>query len=218
MPYSVSVESVAQRYAALHDHIASLAGDMAVKVVAVTKTFGADAIEAAVACGVVDIGESYAQECVAKLSKLTPTQPKVHFIGRLQRNKVQRLADYVDVWQTVDRPKIVREISNRAPGADVMIQVNTTQVSNQGGCHVSEVENLASLIDNARLNLVGLMTIGAYGDNARTRKCFQQLRRMTDALQLPFCSMGMTGDIDIAVSEGANMVRVGRRLFGQRFV
>ena len=208
--------AVAERYAALQARIAA-AGGHGVSVVAVTKSFDSPAVEAAVRCGIEHIGESYAQECVAKLDGVNAgALPRVHFIGRLQRNKVKRLAGHVDVWQSVDRSVLVDEIARRVPGAEVMIQVNIADTARQGGCAPSAVEQLALRIDGAALRLVGLMAIGPLGSSAESHACFRELRRMTDALGLPHCSMGMSSDLEAAVAEGSTMVRVGRSLFGSR--
>ena len=113
---------VAERAATVRARL-DAAGGADVRIVAVTKTFGPSAVDAAVAAGLGDVGENYAQEAAAKLSEIS-SAPTVHFIGRLQRNKVRLLAPHVDVWQTVDRPELATEIAKRAPGAKVMIQVD----------------------------------------------------------------------------------------------
>ena len=89
--------------------------------------------------------------------------PRVHFVGRLQRNKVRTLAGCVDVWQSVDRVELAREIGRRAPGADVMIQVNISGEEAKAGCAPADTESLASAADDAGLTLVGLMGIGPLG-------------------------------------------------------
>lgn len=208
--------ALASRYEALQSRITD-AGGQDVCVIAVTKAFGASAIDAAAHCGITDVGENYAQECVAKLADVTAhPRPRVHFIGRLQRNKVRPLAACVDVWQSVDRSELAREIGRRAPGAEVMIQVNTSGQQSKGGCGPSEVEPLASVVADAGLSLVGLMGIGPLGPPEDARGGFRALRRMVDVLGLPHCSMGMTDDLEVAVAEGATMIRVGRSLFGER--
>ena len=204
------------RYAAVQERIAA-AGGHDVIVVAATKAFEAPVIDSAVRCGIGHIGESYAQECVSKLDGVTvEPRPRVHFIGRLQRNKVRRLTHFVDVWQSVDRAVLVDEIARRAPGADVMIQVNVAGASSQGGCAPSEVEPLASHVGGTGLRLLGLMAIGPLGPSESSRACFRRLRRMADSMGLLHCSMGMSSDLEIAVGEGATMVRLGRSLLGPR--
>ena len=208
--------AIGERYEALRARIDG-AGTHDVTVIAVTKALGSWAIDAASACGIGDIGENYAQECVAKLAEVTAApKPRVHFVGRVQRNKVKMLAGCVDVWQTLDRPELAREIGRRAPGADVMIQVNISGEETKGGCPLGETEQLASIAADAGLSLVGLMGIGPLGPPEEARSGFRALRRMVDSLGLAHCSMGMTDDLEIAVAEGATMVRIGRSLFGER--
>lgn len=211
-----AVADVARRYAAVRARIAS-AGGSDVRVVAVTKAFGAWAVDAAASCGIADIGENYAQECEAKLLEASAAPlPRVHFIGRLQRNKVRRLAAWVDMWQTIDRPALIRELAKRSPQAQIMIQVNVTGARTQGGCPPSDAEALAAGAVGSGLRPVGLMTIGPQGQPDQSVRCFRTLRRLADALELPHCSMGMTEDLEAAVGEGATMVRIGRSLFGPR--
>ncbi|MCY4421644.1 MAG: YggS family pyridoxal phosphate-dependent enzyme [Acidimicrobiaceae bacterium] len=208
--------TLAGRYEALQARITG-AGGQGVTVIAVTKALGAWAVDAAAACGIGDIGENYAQECVAKVAEAAAApMPRVHFVGRLQRNKVRMLAGCVDVWQTVDRVELAREIGRRAPGADVMIQVNISHEETKAGCAPADTESLASATYDAGLSLVGLMGIGPLGPPEEARAGFRQLRRLVDSLGLRHCSMGMTDDLEVAVAEGATMVRVGRSLFGAR--
>ena len=139
---AAATATLAGHYEALRARIAA-AGDQGVTVIAVTKALGAWAIEAAAACGIGDIGENYAQECVAKIAEVSALpRPRVHFIGRLQRNKVKVLAGCVDVWQTVDRVELAREIGQRAPGSEVMIQVNISGEASKGGCAFADTELL----------------------------------------------------------------------------
>ncbi len=211
-----TLAAVAERYEAVRARIAR-AGAHHVTVVAVTKALGAWAIDAAAACGIGHVGENYAQELVAKMPEVTAApRPQVHFVGQLQRNKVKVLASTVDLWQTVDRAELAREIARRAPGAEVMIQVNISAEASKGGCLPSETEQLASVVSDGGLSLVGLMGIGPLGPPEGAREAFRSLRHMVDTLDLNHCSMGMTDDLEVAVGEGATMVRVGRSLFGER--
>lgn len=216
MPF-VDPGLVAERLAAVRERIRS-AGGRDVQIVAVTKTFGADAIAAAVAAGCERIGENYAQELVAKLRDLPDgVRPEVHFIGHLQSNKVRLLVPWVHVWQTVDRPSVVAELGRRAPGARVLVQVNTTDEVNKGGCAPSEVHDLVAAARAAGLDVHGLMTIGpTEGGPEAARPAFRLLRGLAAELGLTTLSMGMTHDLEVAVEEGATMVRVGTALFGPR--
>jgi len=205
---------VAERAATVRTRL-DAAGGADVRIVAVTKTFGPSAIDAAVAAGLDDVGENYAQEAAAKLAEITTT-PTVHFIGRLQRNKVRLLAPHVDVWQTVDRPELATEVAKRAPGAKVMIQVDISGEENKGGCGPDTTEDLVIHATDVGLEVIGLMGIAPLAEPEAARPGFNLLRGLVDRFGLDECSMGMSADLEIAVDEGATMVRIGRGLFGQR--
>jgi pyridoxal phosphate enzyme (YggS family) len=193
-----------------------------VEILAVTKGFGAEVVVAAVAAGCSMIGENYAQELRAKLAAmddLAPAgeRPDIHFIGRLQSNKVRLLATEVDVWESVDRATLLDEIARRRPGATVLIQVNASGEAHKGGCPPAEVEVLAEHARSLNLDLNGVMTVGpTSGDVAATRRAFELTRRLADELGLATCSMGMTDDLDLALDAGTTRVRVGTALFGRR--
>lgn len=207
---------VAERHERLKERMRAAGGD-GVELVAVTKGWGPGAVEAAAACGIGHIGENYAQECLAKLGAARlDRRPRVHLIGRLQQNKVRRLAAVIDVWQTVDRVELVRKIALEAPGAEVMIQVNVSGESTKAGCAPEGVRSLAAAAEGAGLRLAGLMGIGPAGPQAEARPGFRALRRMVDDLGLRHCSMGMSDDMETAIEEGSTMVRIGRDLFGER--
>ena len=205
---------VADRLGVVSERMAA-AGGVDVRVVAVTKAFGADAIAAAVAAGISDVGESYAQECLAKLGALHDL-PRVHFIGGLQRNKVRKLAEVVDVWQSVDRLDLGLEIATRAPGAAVMVQVDLSGEATKRGCRPDEAGDLVGRLRDEGLDVVGLMGIGPLGEPEVARPGFRILRRLVDRLDLAECSMGMSGDLEVAVEEGSTIVRIGTDLFGPR--
>lgn len=210
----ITVETVAERLVGVQERL-RVVGGADVRIVAVTKGFGVDAIEAAVACGLDDVGESYAQEAVAKLAGREGL-PTVHFIGGLQRNKVRKLVGVVDVWQSVDRLDLVPEIAKRAPGAVVMLQVDISGEDSKGGCPPDRVEPLLDHARAAGLDVIGLMGIAPRGDPASARPGFRRLRGLVDRCGLRECSMGMTGDLEVAVEEGSTMIRVGTALFGPR--
>jgi pyridoxal phosphate enzyme (YggS family) len=192
------------------------AGGSDVEILAVTKGHGIEAIEAAAANGLNRIGENYAQELVAKVSG-AELDVKVHFIGQLQTNKVRHVADIVDVYETVDRPALIAEIAKRAPGAHVLIQVDTTSEPGKGGCAPAGIESLAGQASAAGLAVDGLMTVGpTEGGAEASRAGFRVVRRLCDELGLATCSMGMTDDFTVAVQEGSTRVRLGSALFGMR--
>lgn len=163
------------------------------------------------------IGENYAQELIAKWTDLEDVAAGVHFIGRLQSNKVRQLATRVDVWESVDRASLIDEIAARQPGAALLVQVNATGEPDKGGCQPDDVGELVTKGLNLNLNVNGLMTVGPTdGDVARTRRAFQHVRGLVDELGLTTCSMGMSHDLDVALECGTTRVRVGTALFGER--
>jgi PLP dependent protein len=211
----ITAEAVAERLATVRDRIRRAGGGSDVSVLAVTKGFGADAIAAAVAAGCRAIGENYAQELLAKRDAAGSAE--VHFIGQLQSNKVRRLVDVVDVFETVDRPSLVAELARRRPGARVLVQVSTTEEVGKGGVRLEGAAELLAAARAAGLTVEGLMTVGpTVGGPEAARAGFRAVRALTDELGLVVCSMGMTDDLDVAVQEGSTQVRVGTALFGPR--
>jgi PLP dependent protein len=218
--------TVAHNVAAVRARIDAAAAGREVTLVAVTKTFPASAIVAAVAAGCRAIGENYAQELVAKMADLdrltsassgSPApRPEIHFIGHLQTNKVRMLAPVVTVWQTLDRESAIDEVARRAPGARAFVQVNVSDEPQKSGCRPEEAAALVGRGREAGLRIEGLMTIGVMGDPVAARVGFRLLRSLATSLDLPGCSMGMSDDLEIAVEEGATHVRVGSALFGPR--
>lgn len=215
-----STAEVADRLGALRDRLSRSGGDQ-VKIVAVTKGFGPSAVAAAVEAGLADVGENYAQELLAKARDLSAhpdaaVEPHWHFIGRLQRNKIRKIAGLVRLWQSVDRPEVAAEIARRVPGAQVLVQVDIAGIGQRGGCRPEETEGLVQGCRDAGLDVAGLMAVGAPGSPEHTRPGFRLLASQAEELGLSELSMGMSADIDVAVEEGATMVRVGTALFGPR--
>lgn len=211
---------------AVRGRIEAAGGDpAAVRLLAVTKGQPLDAVHAALACGLVDVGESYVQELVAKataddagaVGDSSPV-PRWHLIGRVQRNKVRQAAPFVHLWQSVDRLSLAAEIARRVPGARVLVQVNVSGREQQGGCPPELVAAVAEGCTDLGLEVCGLMAIGAQGSPDVVRAGFRRVRALADALSLPERSMGMSGDLEAAVAEGTTMVRVGTDLFGPRRV
>ncbi len=197
-----------------------LAGGSNIALVGVTKTFGSDAWRFAKEAGCDAVGENYAQEVVHKADEVAiADRLPVHFIGQLQSNKIKQLAGIVDVWQSVDRLALLTEIAKRSSqaGAEVFIQVNVTGEDGKGGCAPGEVGELIRSAIDVGLTVGGLMTVGpTREDPVMTRSAFRMLRSLVDEHGLRHCSMGMTGDLEIAIEEGSTMVRVGSALFGNR--
>jgi PLP dependent protein len=219
---TVDPGDVAARLSEVRRRIAAAAGDdRRIRIVAVTKGFGPDAVRAAVAAGVDDVGENYADELLSKheaAARVEPDGSRWHFLGRIQRNKVKRLAPVVHLWQTVDRSAAGREIARRAPGARVLVQLNVSGQDGRNGCDPSGVPALVDELRAMALDVVGLMAVGPAGPPENARAAYRDLSAMADRLQLPERSMGMTDDLEVAVEEGSTMVRVGRALFGARTV
>ena len=183
-----------------------------VTLVAATKTVDADRVRAVIAAGVTDVGENRAQELLEKAP--TVDGARWHFVGSLQRNKVRALAPWIACWQTIDRGALGVEVARRAPGAHVLVEVNIAGEPQKGGCAPADAPALVDTLRTQGLQVGGLMTMPpAAGD---PRPWFAALRELAARLGLSELSMGMTGDFEVAVEEGATMVRVGRALFGER--
>ena len=206
---------LAERLERVRQQIAA-AGGAGVEVLAVTKGHSVEVVEAAVEVGLTAIGENYAQELVTKFGDRS-FAVSVHFIGQLQTNKVRQVVGLVDVYETLDRPALVAELAKRAPGARVLVQVNTTGEANKGGCAPNDVESLVVHAMAAGLAVDGLMTVGpTSGGPEAARPGFRLVRALCDELGLVSCSMGMSDDFIVAVEEGSTRVRLGSVLFGMR--
>jgi pyridoxal phosphate enzyme (YggS family) len=187
-----------------------------VTLVVVTKTVPEAAVRDALAAGVDHLGENRAQELVAKAAALSDVepQPSWHFIGRLQRNKVGMLAGKVALWHSIDRPELADPLARHAPGARVLVEVNLSGEAQKGGCRPEETEALVDRLTAAGLVVEGLMTVpAAEGD---PRPAFAALRELAGRLGLARLSMGMSGDFEGAIAEGATIVRIGSAVFGPR--
>ena len=222
---------LADRIAAVRERIDAAAPDpAAVRLVAVTKGFGVDVVRAALGEGLVDIGESYVQELVAKAGEIDAElddadragaavphpAPRWHAIGRLQRNKVRKAAPFVTLWHSVDRLSLGVEIARQAPAATVLAQVNTSGEEQKGGCAPAMAAGLVDGLRDLGLDVRGIMTIAPNGPAEAARPAFRTARELRDRLGLSELSMGMSGDLEVALQEGATLVRVGTGLFGPR--
>jgi pyridoxal phosphate enzyme (YggS family) len=197
-----------------------------VRIVAVTKTHGPEAVRAAVSAGLVDIGENRVQEAVAKQDVLSDVPVAWHLIGTLQRNKARHAAGRFALIHSLDRADLAAELDRRVASGErqaVLVQVNCSDEPQKGGV---EPDGLAALLDTVsglgRLEVRGLMTMSALTeDTGQQRRAFRRLRELREAEErrghrLPELSMGMSGDYPIAVEEGATMIRLGTVLFGER--
>ncbi len=192
-----------------------------VRVVAVTKTFGPEACLAALEAGIEDVGENYATELLEKAAALSSSgrRPRWHFIGRIQRNKIARLAPVVSCWQSVSRPGEVEAILAHSPGRspEVFVEVNLSGEETRGGCDPRDVARLVALAREKGLEVRGLMAVAPLGVPGRTtERLFREVGEKGAALGLAELSLGMSGDLEQAVRCGSTMVRIGTALFGAR--
>jgi len=197
-----------------------------ITIVAVTKGFGAEAINAAFAAGLTDIGENYFQEAAAKFPQAAwPLFPvRRHFIGRVQRNKARRIASLFDVVQTVEDAAVAAGLDAGAAASgkvlDVLIQANVAADDRQGVSTQQIPQLAAQLAAFKHLRLRGLMAIGPQ-DPGQAGEAFSRARELYETLQqsnpdIRMLSIGMSGDMDAAVRAGATTLRLGTALFGQR--
>ncbi len=201
-----------------------------VSLVAVSKTFPAEAVGEALDAGLVDIGENYVQELLPKRDSLAERDIRWHFIGHLQSNKVKYIIDWIYLLHAVDNVGLAREIDRRAlvsrRTVDVLIEVNTTSEQSKFGLTPEmTVEFVKSLSQFQNIRIAGLMTIGPFlPDPEGSRPMFRTLRLLKEELAhlgqqnvaMRHLSMGMTGDFEVAIEEGATIVRIGTAIFGKR--
>lgn len=196
-----------------------------VRIVAVTKTHGPEAVRAAWAAGLTDVGENRVQEALPKMAA-AGVPVAWHLVGTLQRNKARHAAGRFALIHSLDRVELAQELARRIPAGSrqgVLVQVNCSAEPQKGGV---EPDALPALLDALRglpaLDPRGLMTLAELTDDSgRQRAAFARLRRLRDEAaarghDLPELSMGMSGDYPVAVEEGATIVRLGTVLFGER--
>ena len=204
--------------------------DPPVQIVAITKTFPVPAIESAHMAGIRNIGENRIQEASQKFPHLAELpQLTKRLVGHLQSNKTGKALDLFDAIDSIDSLKLARRLSRLIAephsNYESLLQVNTGQDLAKHGFHPEKTETLLEALELKNLGVKGLMTIGAFTSDKKTiRKTFQKLRQLKENLnkhlpeesQLTELSMGMSSDYEIAVEEGATMVRIGTALFGER--
>jgi pyridoxal phosphate enzyme (YggS family) len=198
-----------------------------VTIVAVTKGFGSDAVAAALAAGVVDIGENRVQEAVDKMAAAPSDRLRWHLIGHLQRNKAKVVPGKFALVHSLDSLELADELERRAGAAgatvSVLVQVNMAREPQKSGCDPQTARELIrALGSREHVKVEGLMTMAPFTEDVDVqRRTFRGLRELRDGLQeegvwLPILSMGMSGDYGMAVEEGATVVRLGTVLFGRR--
>lgn len=193
-----------------------------ITLVAVCKTFGTGHIRAAFLAGVRHFGENRVQEAADKiphLADLTP-RPTWHMIGHLQHNKAKAALELFDVIHSVDSLRLAQSLAGRAAPRTlpVLLEVNVAGEASKFGFGLQEVEDAALAIGAVpSIELRGLMTVAPLtSDREEARPVFRKLRALRDRLGLRDLSMGMTDDFEVAIQEGATIVRIGRAIFGDR--
>ena len=230
-------QGILERLAAVRQRIADACARAgrdpdSVTLIGVTKTHPPEVVEAAVRCGLLDLGENYAQELVSKAARLPPgVEPRWHFIGHLQTNKVRLVSGLVRSVHSVDRLSLVEELARRVPKTgttlDIYVEVAIAGEAQKSGAPPDQVEAICRrVLEVQGLHLSGLMCVPPLCDDKEaSRPYFKALRDLRDHLIrtirppagcLGGLSMGMSHDLDVAVEEGATVVRVGTALFGPR--
>ena len=229
-------EQLRQRLERVHERMAEAAVRANrrpddVKLVAVSKTHPSEFIREAIAAGVTDLGENRVQEAEAKIPEVGRKAARWHLIGHLQSNKARRAVELFDVIHSLDSVALARRL-DRACGElsreelSLLIQIDLGKEATKSGAAESEVlEIIDAIRQSQRLRLTGLMTLPPYFDNPEhARPFFRRLRELRDELRAQGVfgessgelSMGMTHDYEVAIEEGATMVRVGTAIFGAR--
>ena len=191
-----------------------------VTLVAVSKTFPADAVSAVIAAGATDVGENRVQEARDKQPDVRGAA-KWHLIGHLQSNKAKDAVRLFDVIQTIDSLSLAEKVDRAAAAMQktpsVLIEVNVGREEQKTGVLPDDVAQLAKNVSKlGHVRLSGLMAIPPHGEPDEMRRWFRDLKRMGDDCGLGHLSMGMTDDFEVAIEEGATIIRVGRAIFGSR--
>jgi PLP dependent protein len=198
-----------------------------VGILAVSKTHSVDKIREAYAAGLTSFGESYVQEAIQKIIALQDLPLEWYFIGPIQSNKTRTIAEHFQWVLSIDRLKIARRLNEQRPQQlpplNICVQVNVSRESSKSGIVQQALhEFVEQLVNLPRLKLRGLMAIPLKTTEEITQRAmFNELRRMFDDLnqhgyQLDTLSMGMTADLEAAVKEGSNLLRIGTGIFGAR--
>ncbi len=226
----LAAEEIAHRLAEVRERIARAAQRSsrsadAICLILASKTQPADAVRAAYEAGARHFGENYVREAAAKRAELTDLGDATwHLIGHLQTNKTRLATRTFEVIQTVDSARLADAIAHAQPTPPMraLIEVNLGGEPDKSGIGAGDVESLIDAV-RAKVEIIGLMTIPPHAESATgARNYFAKLRRLRDrlaarcGLALSELSMGMTEDFEVAIEEGATMVRVGRAIFGER--
>jgi pyridoxal phosphate enzyme (YggS family) len=192
-----------------------------ITLIGVTKTVGPEVVRQAFQAGMRHFGESRIQEArekIAGLSALKP-RPSWHMVGHLQTNKAKMATDLFDVIHSVDSIRLAEAISQHAGhNVPILVEVNVSGEASKYGFGPDEVSPVIEQVAHLpHLEVSGLMTVAPYTDDPEeVRPVFRRLRELRDSMGLEHLSMGMTDDFEVAIEEGATMVRIGRAIFGER--
>jgi len=190
-----------------------------VRLLAVTKVFGPEAIREAYESGLRDFGENYVQEMERKAPAIADLiGTKFHLIGHLQSNKTKKASQLFSSIDSIDSAKLAGRLDAEAKSLEVMIEVKLSDEENKSGASPEDLPAIIEAIRATRnLNLTGLMTVPPWSENAElARPYFAKLRELAGRYSIPELSMGMSNDLEVAIEEGATWVRVGTALFGKR--
>jgi PLP dependent protein len=192
-----------------------------ITLIAVTKTIDVATLVKAFNLGIRHFGENRVQEAEQKIGLLTHLQPRPvwHMIGHLQSNKVKTALELFDIIQSVDSQELAAFLNRRTSMKfPVLLEVNTAGEKTKSGFSPAEIEQAFTAISHlANLEIRGLMTVAPPVDQAeQVRVYFRRLRELRDIFGLEHLSMGMSDDFEVAIEEGATMIRIGRALFGER--
>jgi pyridoxal phosphate enzyme (YggS family) len=190
-----------------------------VRLLAVTKVFGSEAIREACSLGLRDFGENYVQEMERKAPAIGDLKDaRFHLIGHLQSNKTKKAAQLFSSVDSIDSTKLALRLNAESIPLDVMIEVKLSAEEAKTGADPAELPDIVAAIRSSQyLNLVGLMTVPPWSEDAETsRPYFAKLKELAGQYGIPELSMGMSNDVEVAIEEGATWVRVGTALFGRR--
>ena len=233
---SPAQEQLAARLTAVHDRLASAVADCGrspdeVKLIAISKTHPASAIRTLIELGATDFGENRVQEAEEKITEIGREQARWHLVGHLQANKARRAVTLFDVIHSLDSMDLARRLDRlcEEEGRDklsVLVQVDLGHEETKSGIDQSELSHLVDgLGPLTHLDLIGLMTLPPFFDDVeQSRPFFRRLRELRDEFETRGAfgdrrgelSMGMTHDFEVAIQEGATMVRIGTAIFGER--
>jgi hypothetical protein len=190
-----------------------------VTLVAVTKTFPPEAIRAAFEAGIRDFGENRVQEAEPKIEQLRELSPTWHMVGHLQTNKAKTALQLFDIIHSIDSIKLAEALSRRTEKKiPILLEVNLSKEASKYGFTEEELPQAITQVSSLpNLEIKGLMTMAPYvEDPEEVRPIFRRLRELRDKVGLEQLSMGMTDDFEVAIEEGATIVRIGRAIFGER--